>query len=63
MQGIEVLPTQIVLQMKMVVMKVRKKNVTEQIDRFVAESYGQLILPFGVNNSKVGENNASWDGM
>lgn len=55
------LPTQIVLQMKMV-MKVRKKNVTEQIDRFVAESHGQLILSFGVNNSKVGENNASWDG-
>jgi len=56
------LPTRIVLQMKMVVMKVRKKNLTEQINHFVAESHGQLILSFGVNNSKVGESNASWDG-
>ena len=29
---------------------------------FVAESHGQLILSFGVNNSKVGKKNASWDG-
>ena len=43
-------------------MKVRKRNLTEQIDRFVAESHGPLIPSFGVNNSKVGENNASWDG-
>ena len=29
---------------------------------FAAKSHGPLIPSFGVNNSKVGENNASWDG-
>lgn len=56
------LPERIVLHMKMVVMKARKRNLTEQINRFVAETHGPLIPSFGVDNSKVGENNASQDG-